>query len=101
MTQPIGQTVLGGLTFSTTMTLFLMPVLYYIFNHYREKHNVRRTARKERRAEKTAAKFAAEAEMRRAKAQAKAAKKSVEERVDDEVEEFSAKKNFGMEDLDE
>ena len=101
MTQPIGQTVLGGLTFSTTMTLFLMPVLYYIFNHYREKHNVKRTARKERRAEKTAAKFAAEAEMRRAKAQAKATKKPVEENDDDEVEEFSAKKNFGMEDLDE
>ena len=102
MTQPIGQIVLGGLTFSTTMTLFLMPVLYYIFNHYREKHNVKRTARKERRAEKTAAKFAAEAEMRRAKAQAKATKKSVEESDDDdEVEEFSAKKNFGMEDLDE
>ncbi len=37
MTQPIGQTVLGGLSFSTLMTLFLMPVLYYIFNRSREK----------------------------------------------------------------
>ena len=37
MTQPIGQTVLGGLSFSTLMTLFLMPVLYYIFNRLREK----------------------------------------------------------------
>lgn len=37
MVQPIGQTVLGGLSFGTLMTLFLMPVLYYGFNRMREK----------------------------------------------------------------
>lgn len=37
MVQPIGQTVLGGLSFGTLMTLFLMPVLYAIFNQMREK----------------------------------------------------------------
>jgi HAE1 family hydrophobic/amphiphilic exporter-1 len=35
MVQPIGQTVLGGLSFGTLMTLFLMPVLYAIFNQMR------------------------------------------------------------------
>lgn len=55
MTQPIGQTVLGGLTFSTMMTLFLMPVLYYIFNRSRQKGMERKVARKQRRAEKKAA----------------------------------------------
>ncbi len=42
--QPIGLTIFGGLTFSALMTLYLMPVLYYLF--YRGK---------ERRAEKKAA----------------------------------------------
>lgn len=37
MVQPIGKTVLGGLSFGTLMTLFLMPVLYYGFNRIREK----------------------------------------------------------------
>ena len=37
MVQPIGQTVFGGLTFGTLMTLFLMPTLYYIFNRRGEK----------------------------------------------------------------
>lgn len=32
MTQPIGLTVLGGLTFGSLMTLFVMPTIYYIFN---------------------------------------------------------------------
>ncbi|MDR1748570.1 MAG: efflux RND transporter permease subunit, partial [Spirochaetaceae bacterium] len=45
--QPVGQTVFGGLTFGTLMTLFLMPTLYYIFNRFREK-------RKERKARKLA-----------------------------------------------
>ncbi|MBU3850606.1 MAG: efflux RND transporter permease subunit, partial [Candidatus Treponema excrementipullorum] len=50
MTQPIGQSVLGGLSFSTAMTLFLMPVMYYIFNRIREKRaekRLRKVARKE------------------------------------------------------
>lgn len=37
MIQPIGQTVFGGLSFGTLMTLFLMPCLYYIFNKRSEK----------------------------------------------------------------
>lgn len=37
LVQPIGMTVLGGLTFGTLMTLFLMPVLYYLFNHGKDK----------------------------------------------------------------
>ncbi|MBE6350474.1 MAG: efflux RND transporter permease subunit [Spirochaetaceae bacterium] len=47
MTQPIGQTVLGGLTFSTMMTLFLMPVLYFIFNGFRERRAAKKLAKKE------------------------------------------------------
>ena len=45
MTQPIGQTVLGGLSFGTVMTLFLMPVLYYCFNRFREKREAKRAAK--------------------------------------------------------
>jgi hydrophobic/amphiphilic exporter-1 (mainly G- bacteria), HAE1 family len=37
MIQPISLTTLGGLTFGTMMTLFLMPTLYYIFNSRRER----------------------------------------------------------------
>ena len=37
MTQPIGLTVFGGLTFGTLMTLFLIPTIYYCFNRVREK----------------------------------------------------------------
>jgi HAE1 family hydrophobic/amphiphilic exporter-1 len=32
LVQPIGQTVIGGLAASTLMTLFLIPVLYALFN---------------------------------------------------------------------
>ncbi|NLM00174.1 MAG: efflux RND transporter permease subunit [Treponema sp.] len=59
MVQPIGQTVLGGLTFGTIMTLFLMPTLYYIFNKRKivsiEKKKERTLNRLERRAKKTVA----------------------------------------------
>lgn len=48
MVQPIGQTVLGGLSFGTLMTLFLMPVLYYGFNRIREKRELKKAARLER-----------------------------------------------------
>lgn len=37
LTQPIGLTVLGGMTFGSLMTLFVMPVIYYNFNLKREK----------------------------------------------------------------
>ena len=40
MTQPIGLTVLGGLTFGSMMTLFVMPIIYYIFNSRGEKKRV-------------------------------------------------------------
>jgi len=47
MVQPIGQTILGGLSFGTLMTLFLMPVLYYGFNRVREKRDVKKQAKLE------------------------------------------------------
>lgn len=57
MVQPIGQTVLGGLSFGTLMTLFLMPTLYYIFNRSKvirqEKKRQKALARLEKRAAKT------------------------------------------------
>jgi len=36
MTQPIALTVLGGLFSATVITLFFIPVMYYIFNESRE-----------------------------------------------------------------
>lgn len=48
MVQPIGQTILGGLTFGTLMTLILMPVLYYGFNRYREKRDDRKAQKRAR-----------------------------------------------------
>jgi len=56
MVQPIGQTVLGGLSFGTLMTLFLMPVLYYGFNRIREKRELKNAARLERKLALTAEK---------------------------------------------
>ena len=40
--QPIGQTVLGGMTFGSAMTLLLMPVLYYTFFKGAEKRRNKR-----------------------------------------------------------
>lgn len=40
MTQPIGLTVFGGMTFGSLMTLFLMPALYQIFNNRKEKRRL-------------------------------------------------------------
>jgi len=48
MVQPIGQTILGGLSFGTLMTLFLMPVLYYIFNRIREKRDAKKAEKRKR-----------------------------------------------------
>ncbi|MDR2374834.1 MAG: efflux RND transporter permease subunit [Treponema sp.] len=47
MTAPIGKTVLGGLSFGTLMTLFLMPTIYYIFNRHSEERDARAQARRE------------------------------------------------------
>ena len=47
--QPIGLTILGGMTTNTVMTLFLVPCLYYIFNKSRyEKKQERVRAKRER-----------------------------------------------------
>ncbi|NIZ18974.1 efflux RND transporter permease subunit [Entomospira culicis] len=40
MTQPIGVTVVGGMISSSIMTLFLVPVLYYMFNQKGERKRV-------------------------------------------------------------
>lgn len=44
MIQPISITTLGGLTFGSMMTLFLMPTLYYIFNSRRDKRRAKKAA---------------------------------------------------------
>jgi len=48
---PISKTVLGGLSFGTLMTLFLMPVMYAIIN----KHSDKRAAKAQAKREKIAA----------------------------------------------
>jgi HAE1 family hydrophobic/amphiphilic exporter-1 len=48
---PIGKTVLGGLSFGTLMTLFLMPVIYAVIN----KHSDRRAAQAQAKRDKIAA----------------------------------------------
>jgi HAE1 family hydrophobic/amphiphilic exporter-1 len=51
MVAPIGKTVLGGLSFGTLMTLFLMPTVYYIMNRHSDEQKARTEARRERIAE--------------------------------------------------
>jgi HAE1 family hydrophobic/amphiphilic exporter-1 len=51
MVGPIGKTVLGGLSFGTLMTLFLMPTVYYIFNRKSDERDAKAAARRERIAE--------------------------------------------------
>jgi len=45
---PIGKTVLGGLSFGTLMTLFLMPTVYYIMNRKDDERAAKAEARRER-----------------------------------------------------
>jgi HAE1 family hydrophobic/amphiphilic exporter-1 len=45
---PIGMTVLGGLSFGTLMTLFLMPIIYAIFNKRSDERMARAEAWRER-----------------------------------------------------
>jgi HAE1 family hydrophobic/amphiphilic exporter-1 len=52
LVQPIGKTVVGGLTVSALLTLFLIPVIYAIFNAFSEKRRKRREERKLRRIER-------------------------------------------------
>ena len=56
MVQPIGQTVFGGLTFGTLMTLFLIPTIYYCFNRVREKKAEKRAKKLAKKQEKKAQK---------------------------------------------
>ncbi|MDR0320707.1 MAG: efflux RND transporter permease subunit [Treponema sp.] len=48
MVGPIGKTVLGGLSFGTLMTLFLMPTMYYIINKRSDERFAKAEARRER-----------------------------------------------------
>ncbi|MDR2718949.1 MAG: efflux RND transporter permease subunit [Treponema sp.] len=45
---PIGKTVLGGLSFGTLMTLFLMPTVYAVMNKRSDERAVRAESRRER-----------------------------------------------------
>ena len=45
---PIGKTVVGGLSFGTLMTLFLMPTVYYIVNKSHDKRKAKKQAKLER-----------------------------------------------------
>ena len=45
MWRPLGITVCGGLSVSTLVTMFIVPVLYYIVESVREKRRARREAR--------------------------------------------------------
>ena len=45
---PIGKTVLGGLSFGTLMTLFLMPTIYAVMNGQSDKRKAKAQARRER-----------------------------------------------------
>jgi HAE1 family hydrophobic/amphiphilic exporter-1 len=48
MTGPIGKTVMGGLSFGTLMTLFLMPVVYAILNKKSDERDRLREERRQR-----------------------------------------------------
>ncbi|MDR0473925.1 MAG: efflux RND transporter permease subunit [Treponema sp.] len=48
MVSPIGKTVLGGLSFGTLMTLFLMPTVYYVINRRSDQRAAKAEARRER-----------------------------------------------------
>jgi HAE1 family hydrophobic/amphiphilic exporter-1 len=48
MTAPIGKTVLGGLSFGTVMTLFLMPTIYFIMNKRSDEREARAEAKRQR-----------------------------------------------------
>jgi HAE1 family hydrophobic/amphiphilic exporter-1 len=45
---PIGKTVMGGLSFGTLMTLFLMPTVYYLMNRRSDERAAKAEARRER-----------------------------------------------------
>jgi len=49
LVQPIAKTVVGGLTMSTFLTLFLIPVLYAIFNKFSDKIKQKKRLKQENR----------------------------------------------------
>ncbi|HUX51333.1 MAG TPA: efflux RND transporter permease subunit [Spirochaetia bacterium] len=59
--QPIGKTIVGGLTISTLLTLFLIPVIYSSFNSAGERIKRRQTERLEKRRDQERAKAESEA----------------------------------------
>lgn len=59
LVEPIGQTVFGGLTFGTIMTLLIIPIIYYIFNIRGEKKQIKKA---NERKSKVALEFAQEEE---------------------------------------
>ena len=48
LTAPIGKTTLGGLAVGTVMTLFLIPVIYAVFNKNSDAREAKAVARRER-----------------------------------------------------
>ena len=52
LVQPIGKTVVGGLTVATLLTLFLVPVLYYTFNRLSDKRKAKRQEKRRKRHER-------------------------------------------------
>ena len=80
LVQPISMTVLGGLSFGSLMTLFVMPSLYYIFNAGHER-KLRKLNKKIARLEKRPT------PENQAKIKKLVAKKERFERVDAEKEE--------------
>ena len=51
LVQPIGKTVVGGLTVSSILTLFLVPVIYAIFNGLSDKRKLKREQKRLKRME--------------------------------------------------
>jgi HAE1 family hydrophobic/amphiphilic exporter-1 len=47
ITAPVGKTVLGGLSFGTLMTLFLMPAIYALINKHSDERAAKAQARRE------------------------------------------------------
>ena len=47
MVAPIGKTVLGGLSFGTLMTLFLMPAIYAIINKRSDERAIKAELRRQ------------------------------------------------------
>lgn len=48
LSRPIARTLLGGLSVSTIFTLFLIPVVYSIFNEFSEKRNRKKMMKREK-----------------------------------------------------